>query len=95
MPLGDGAFVGASWNTQPIAKDLPFPLRLQEDRQTTRAALLTTPRKGGSATATLTGLTASLILSARAPKGREPVIPAANRADHDALAPTANAGASR
>lgn len=94
MLLGDREFIGASWINHLIANDIPYTLRLrggtraslEDGRQTRLATLLTTPRKGRSATATLTGLTAPLILSAKAPKGRDPVILATNRAGHDALA---------
>ena len=93
MLLGDREFIGADWINYLLQNDIPFTLRLREGmraslldgRQTTLAALLTTPRKGRSAVATLTGLTAPLRLAAKTPKRREAIIVATNRANHDAL----------
>jgi Transposase DDE domain len=93
MLLADREFIGERWLNYLIQNDIPFTLRLREgmhatladDRQTTLARLLTTPGKGRRALATLTGLRAPLHLSAKTPKGREPVILATNRAGHNAL----------
>ena len=48
--------------------------------------LLTRPRTGRKAMATLTGVAAPLHLAAKTPKSGEAVIVATNRAGHDALA---------
>jgi hypothetical protein len=94
MLLADREFIGAAWLNHLIENDIPFTIRLREGmqatlpdtRQTTLATLLTGPRKGRKAVATLTGLSAPLHLSAKTPKRREAVILATNRTGHAALA---------
>lgn len=93
MLLADREFIGHAWLNYLLQNDIPFTARMRaglqatlaDGRQTTLGPLLTTPRKGRRATATLTGLIAPLHLSAKMPKGREAVIVATNRAGHDAL----------
>lgn len=93
MLLGDREFIGADWINHLLQNDIPFTQRLREGmratlidgRRTTLATLLTTPRKGRKAVATLTGVIAPLHLVAKAPKRCDAIILATNRSDHNAL----------
>lgn len=93
MLLADREFIGHDWLNYLLQNDIPFTTRMRaglqatlaDGRRTTLGTLLTTPRKGRRATATLTGLTAPLHLAAKVPKNSEAVIVATNRPGHDAL----------
>lgn len=93
MLLGDREFVGADWFNWLMDHDIPFTMRLPANRLVTRndgrrpylADLITTPRKGRHAVATLADMDRPLHFAAVVPKGREAVIVATNREGHDAL----------
>ena len=93
MLLGDREFIGKTWLNYLIKRDIPFTVRLrdkmyatlEDGRKTWLSTLLTTPRKGRRAVATLNGLKAPLYLAAKTPRRGEAVIVATNRQGHDAL----------
>lgn len=94
MLLADREFIGADWLNYLLNKDIPFTLRMRgglrarltDGREGKLATLLTRPRMGRKATATLTGVPAPLHFAAKTPKGSDAVIVATNRHGHDALA---------
>jgi hypothetical protein len=103
MLLGDREFIGKTWLNYLIKRDIPFTVRLRDkmyaaldgERKTWVSTLLTLPRKGRKAVATLNGLKAPLHLAAKTPRRGEAVIVATNRSDHDALQTYRSAGRSR
>ena len=94
MLLGDREFIGETWFNYLIKEDIPFTIRLRGGMYATLpdgdrwrlSTLLTRPRRGRKTTATLTGVQATLDLTAKTPKGGEAVIVATNRPGHAALA---------
>ena len=94
MLLGDREFIGADWFNHLMDRDIPFTIRLPHNRIVTQADgrrprlsdLITRPRKGRATLARLEDMDRPLHFSAVVPKGREAVIVATNRPDHDALA---------
>ena len=94
MLLGDREFIGENWFNYLIKEDIPFTIRLRGGMYATLpdgdrwrlSTLLTRPRRGRKTTATLTGVQATLDLTAKTPKGGEAVIVATNRPGHAALA---------
>lgn len=94
MLLGDREFIGETWFNYLIKEDIPFTIRLRGGMYATLpdgdrwrlSTLLTRPRMGRKAVASLTGVAPPLRLAAKTPKGGEAVIVATNRAGHDALA---------
>lgn len=94
MVLADREFIGEDWLNYLVGKDIPFTTRLRggmlaalaDGSRWRLSTLLTRPRRGRKTSATLTGVSAPLHLSAKTPKGGEAVIVATNRPGHDALA---------
>ena len=93
MLLADREFVGDDWFNYLADNDIPFTIRLPNNRVVTLdngrkpylADMITLPSKGRRITATLNGMTKPLIFAAVTPKGRERVIVATNVPGHNPL----------
>ena len=89
-----GEFIGEEWFDYLLKNDISFTIRLRggmyatlpDGKRWRLSTLLTRPRMGRKAVASLTGVAPPLRLAAKTPKGGEAVIVATNRAGHDALA---------
>jgi hypothetical protein len=103
MLLGDREFIGEEWFNYLLKLDIPFTIRLRggmhaalpDANRWRLSTLLTRPRAGRKAVATLTGVTVPLHLGAKTRKAAKPSLspptgPATTRAP-----PTASAGRSR